>query len=30
MKDIMKTAKSLEESRLLVSAQKAIKNKTKE
>ena len=30
MKDIMKTAKSLEESRLLVCAQKAIKNKTKE
>ena len=30
MKDIMKTAKSLEESRLLVYAHKAIKNKTKE
>ena len=30
MKDIMKTAKSLEESRLLVCAHKAIKNKTKE
>lgn len=30
MKDIMKTAKSLEESGLLLCAHKAIKNKTKE